>query len=171
MEAPTVSRPYGALLDWLRSNRIDYEVHEHAETFSATSTADAEGVDARTFAKVVGVATDDGRRALLVVDAPDRVDLDKAAPILGATNVRLLSEAELGALAVGCQPGAVPAVGELFGLPTYADYAVEVDPEISFNAGDHRYTVRVDRLAWERATRVHYANLAAHPGAGPSGEA
>ena len=51
------------------------------------------GVDARTFTKVVGVATDDGRRALLIVDAPDRVDLRKARAILDAGEVRLLSGA------------------------------------------------------------------------------
>jgi Ala-tRNA(Pro) deacylase len=160
MEAPTLSRPHAGLLDWLHRNRIDHEVHEHAEAFTAASTARAEGVDARTFAKVVGVATDDGRRALLVIDAPDRVDLGKAREVLQADHVRLLSEPELASLAPGCDAGAIPAVGSLFGLPMHADYAIQQDPEISFNAGTHRCSVRVDRAAWERATAVHYADLA-----------
>lgn len=168
MQAPTTNRPYPPLLDWLRRHRIDYEVHEHAEAFTATSTARAEGVDARTFAKVVGATTDDGRRALLVVDAPDRLDLRKARRILGADEIRLLSEPELVALAPGCEAGAMPAVGELFGVPIHADYAVEGDPEISFNAGTHRWSVRVDRAAWERAAHVRYADLAADPELGPA---
>ncbi|HEY7524727.1 MAG TPA: YbaK/EbsC family protein [Candidatus Limnocylindrales bacterium] len=139
---------------------MDFEIHEHLETFTAASTARSEGVDARTFAKVVGVATDDGRKALIVVDAPDRVDLRKARAVLGAAEVRLLTETELEELAPGCDAGALPAVGELFGVPMYVDYRVEDDAEISFNAGTHRHSVRVDRAGWEQAAHVHYADLA-----------
>jgi Ala-tRNA(Pro) deacylase len=167
MNVSTTVPPLAALLDWLRRHRVDFEVHEHPEAFTATGTARAEGVDARTFAKVVGVTTDDGRRALLVVDAPDRVDFVKARAVLGGAEVRLLSEPEMAALAPACEPGAIPAVGALFGLPMHADYAVENVPEISFNAGTHRASVRVDRLAWEQATHVHYADLAADAGSGP----
>ena len=163
MEATATLVPYPPLLDWLRRHRIDFELHEHAPAFTAASTARADGVDARTFAKVVGVATDDGRVALLVVDAPDRVDLRKARMVLGADEIRLMSEPELTALAPGCEAGALPAVGELFGVLVVADYAVEDDPEISFNAGSHRTSVRVDRVAWERAADVRYADLAAEP--------
>lgn len=157
----TAIEPHAGLLDWLRSNGVDHEVHEHVETFTATSTARAEGVPARTFAKVVGVAADDDRTVLLVVDAPDRVDLHKARAVLGAAHVRLLTEAELSAIAPGCDAGAMPAVGTLFGLAMIADYAIREDDEISFNAGTHRYSVRVDRSAWERAADVQYGDLAA----------
>jgi Ala-tRNA(Pro) deacylase len=152
------------LLAWLAGNHVDYEVHEHARAFSATDTAKAEGVDARSFAKVVGVVTDDRRNVLLVLDAPDHVDLGKARDQLGARHLRLLSEPELTAIAPGCEPGAVPAVGDLFGLPMHADLAVRDDPEISFNAGTHEHAIRVDRGAWERATRVAYADLAVDRG-------
>jgi Ala-tRNA(Pro) deacylase len=153
-------RPFEGLLEWLVGHDVEYEVHEHPLAFSAAGTARAEGVDARTFAKVLGVETDDGRRALLVLDAVDRLDIAKATRELEARQVRLLTEAELAAVTPGCVPGAVPAVGELFGLPMRADTAVRDDPAISFNAGTHRHTVRVDRPAWERATGVRYADLA-----------
>jgi Ala-tRNA(Pro) deacylase len=161
------ARPHAVLLDWLGTHGVDHEVHEHPEAFTATSTARSEGVDARTFAKVVGVSTDDGRHVLVVVDAPDRVDLGKARDVLGS-RVTLLSEDELAQLTPGCEPGAMPAVGALFGLPMYADFAVRVDAEISFNAGTHRYSVRVDRAAWERATGVQYADLATEADEGPA---
>jgi prolyl-tRNA editing enzyme YbaK/EbsC (Cys-tRNA(Pro) deacylase) len=66
----------------------------------------------------------------------------------------------MAALAPGCDAGAMPAVGELFGLPTLADFGVQDDTEISFNAGTHRLSVRVERAAWEQAAGVHYADLA-----------
>jgi Ala-tRNA(Pro) deacylase len=161
METQASAPLHAGLMDWLRSNGVDHELHEHPEAYTATDAARAEGVDPWTFAKVVGVITDDGRAALLVIDATDRVDLHKAARALKARDVRLLDEGDLAALTPGCEPGAMPAVGALFGLPMHADYAVGEDAEISFNAGTHRYGVRVDRAAWERATGVAYADLAA----------
>jgi Ala-tRNA(Pro) deacylase len=163
MTTSVSDRPHAGLLAWLDQHAIDREFHEHEETFTATSTARSEGIDARTFAKVVGVATDDGRHALLVVDAPDRIDLRKAREVLGSAHVRLLTEPELIAVTPGCEPGAVPAIGALFGLPMYVDHAVKEDHEISFNAGTHRWSVRVDRAAWERAAAVQYVDLAADP--------
>ncbi len=162
MDIDTVARvggPDPGLVDWLKAHGIDHEFHEHSRTQTARQTARAEGVDPRTFAKVVGVHVVDDRDALLVIDAVDQVDLARARKALGHETVRLLTESELAALAPDCEVGAIPAVGELFGLPTYADYAVEDDAEISFNAGSHRYAVRVDRLAWETASGVIYADL------------
>ena len=155
----TLDRPYPPLLEWLKSQDVDFEVHEHDPAFTARATATAEGIDPRTFAKVVGVATHDGPQVLVVLDATDQLDLHKARRALGAGDVQLLTEAELTALTPGCAVGAIPAVGSLFGLATYADYAVRDDPEISFNAGSHRFSVRVERAAWERACRVSYADL------------
>lgn len=169
MNAPaTLDRPFAGLLDWLVTHSVAHDVHEHDETFTAQSTARAEGVDPRTFAKVLGVATDDGRSALVVLDAPDHLDLGKAREVLGAREVRLLSEGEMTALAPGCAAGAMPAVGSLFGLAMHADYAVRDDPAISFNAGNHRFSVRVDRAGWERASGVHYADLATESDARPT---
>ena len=155
----TLDRPFQGLLDWLASHDVEYEIHEHNPAFTATATAAAEGVDPRTFAKVVGLATDDGRRVLVVIDATDHVDLDKARRVLDTDRARLLSEDELSSLAPGCEVGAIPAVGSLFGLATYADFAVRDDPDISFNAGSHRFSARVERAAWERACDVAYMDL------------
>jgi Ala-tRNA(Pro) deacylase len=156
----TLERPLPALLEWLAREGIDHEIHEHDPAFTARGAARAEGVDPRSFAKVVGVAADDGRRALVVLDATDHLDLRKARQVHGAGHVRLLTEAELAALAPRCEVGALPAVGRLFGVPTYADYAVRDDEQISFNAGSHRYSARVDQSGWERACQVVYADLA-----------
>ncbi len=169
MNAKTTSnRPYQPLLDWLANQDIEYEIHQHERAFTARATATAEGVDPRTFAKVVALATPDDRRVLVVLDATAQLDLRKARRVLGSADVRLLSEPELTALAPACEVGAIPAVGSLFGLKTYADYAVRDDFEISFNAGSHRLSVRVERAPWERACNIIYADLAEDTVAGPA---
>jgi hypothetical protein len=45
---------------------------------------------------------------------------------------------------------------------------VRDDPEISFNAGSHRLSARVERARWERACNVIYADLAEDADAGPA---
>jgi len=156
----TQRSPEPRLLDWLEGHGVEYELHHHRPTATARETARAEGVDPRTFAKTVAVAAGDGRRALLVLDAADRLDLMKARRALQAADVHLLAEAELIDLAPTCDPGTMPPVGSLFDVPVLADYAVRDDPEITFNAGSHEFAVRVDRAAWEREAGIRYADLA-----------
>lgn len=164
----TLEHPDQQLLDWLAGHDIDHEVHVHDRTVTAQATAAAEGVDPRTFAKVVAIATNDGRKVLLVLEASDRLDFDRARQATAARDVRLLDEAELAELAPNCEVGALPPVGTLYDLPTIADHRLREDPEISFNAGSHRFAVRVDRAAWEQACSVVYADLAADRDAGPA---
>lgn len=48
------------LVEWLEAEGIEYEVHEHQPSFTATGTALVEGVDPHSFAKVVWVRSDEG---------------------------------------------------------------------------------------------------------------
>jgi len=160
MEAKVSKGPMGSLLTWLDAEGIEHETHEHDRSLTATATARAEKVDPRTFEKVVWVRSAEGGDALMVVDSEDHLDLKKAREVLKSGRVKLVAEDEIKELAPDCDPGAMPAVGKLFGLPTYADFAVRDDPEISFNAGSHTVAVRVDRVAWEKALGVVYADLA-----------
>jgi Ala-tRNA(Pro) deacylase len=152
--------PMRSLTRWLDDNHVDHEVHEHERSLTALATARAEGVDPRSFAKVVWVRTVEGGDALIVVDAEDHLDLRKARAVLHSKKVTLKDEDEIAALTPDCDPGAMPAVGALFGLPTYADEAIATASEISFNAGSHACAVRVDRAAWEHTLGVVYGDLA-----------
>jgi Ala-tRNA(Pro) deacylase len=160
IETAELATPHAGLLDWLAVADVEYELHEHALTFTARETARAEGIDPRHFAKVVAVRVADGRNALIVVDAVDLVDLVKARRVLDTRHVQLLSEDEMRALAPECAVGTIPPVGDLFGVHVYADHGIREHSDITFHAGSHRYVVRVDRPAWEKAARVIYGDLA-----------
>jgi hypothetical protein len=47
--------------------------------------------------------------------------------------------------------------GAKIDLVGYVDEGVRADARISFAAGSHRYSVRVDRAAWEQAAELAYA--------------
>lgn len=155
----TLAGPHRGLLEWLAANGVEHQLREHPLTFTARETARVEGLDPRRFAKTLGIGIRDDRRAMVVLDAIDHLDLARARRFLEA-DVRLLGEPELLELCPDCEVGAMPPVGALWNLPVYADFAIRDAPEITFHAGSHRYTVAVERATWERAAGVRYGDLA-----------
>ncbi len=147
------------LRGWLERHEIAYQIHEHPLAFTAIATARAEGVDPATFAKVVGVRTESGRVALVVLDAVDAVDLGKVAALVGSP-VRLMSEHELAEACPDWEVGTVPPVPTLAGEQVFADEGIRADEYISFNAGSHRVAVRLERGAWEQAAEITYGDVA-----------
>jgi Ala-tRNA(Pro) deacylase len=162
MASMTPTRIDERLGSWLEAHGIDHEVHPHSLTYTAMATAHAEGVEPHSFAKVVGIRTETGRAALVALDAVDTIDPSKIEGIIGE-GVRLLTERELAEVCPGWEVGTVPPVPELAGCQVIADEAVRSDERISFNAGSHRVAVRVDRVAWETAAEITYADLARRP--------
>jgi Ala-tRNA(Pro) deacylase len=153
-QTATATGPYPPLIAWLESHHIPHEVHEHRTTYTAVETAHAEGTDPTSFAKVVGVRTSEGSNALVVVDASDQVDLALLRDAMDVAWVALLGEEDLRALLPDCDVGTAPPIPDLVKVPVYVDEAVRRDEKISFHAGSHRFTVRVDRAAWEREAGV-----------------
>lgn len=154
VQSEIASGAYPPLIAWLESHHIPHELHEHPTTYTAMETAHAEGIAPTTFAKVVGVRTSDGSNALVVVDASDQVDLALLREAMEVTWVALLGEEDLRALLPDCEVGTLPPVPDLVKVPVYVDEAVRADEKISFHAGSHRFSVRVDRAAWEREAGV-----------------
>jgi Ala-tRNA(Pro) deacylase len=155
------TRPLADLITWLEDHAVPYELHPHPLAYTASATAHAEGVSERTFAKVVGIGTAEGSRMLAVVDATDHVDLVRLAAFLGTDWVTLLAEDRLVEILPECEAGTIPPVPELVRVEVVADEAVRADPQISFHAGSHRTSVRVDREAWERAAGIRFGSFAA----------
>lgn len=147
------------LRGWLEGHEIAYQIHEHPLAYTALATAHAEGVDPATFAKVVGVRTDEGRVALVVIDAVDALDLRKVADLVGSP-VSLMSERELAEACPDWEVGTVPPVPSLAGEQVFADEGIRADEYISFHAGSHRVAVRLERSAWEQASEITYGDVA-----------
>jgi Ala-tRNA(Pro) deacylase len=134
----------------LRESGVDYEVIPHREDYTAHTAAHDTDTPPHAFAKTVVVKIDDGY-ALAVLPADHFLAVRRLATTLGADEVRLLSEDEMAHLLPGCEVGAVPPFGELYGLDTYASDALVGDDRITFNAGTHREAVR---MAWRDYQRL-----------------
>src|SRR3972149_12230009 len=90
---------------YLRENKVPFQVIHHPLAYTAQEVAAAEHVPGRMLAKVVMVFAD-GKMVMLVLPAPCRVDLNKAAVNLGAKEASQAHEVEFVAAFPDCGVGA-----------------------------------------------------------------
>jgi Ala-tRNA(Pro) deacylase len=131
------------LKTFLDGNHVSYATLQHPIAFTAQGVAAATHVHGRELAKTVVIRVDD-RFVLAVLPAPGRVDLKRFREVVGADLVSLATEAEFQGLFPGCEPGAMPPFGNLYGLPVYVDEKLTLDRQIVFNAGTHSEAVRME---------------------------
>ena len=137
---------------FLRQNKVPFQVVHHPLAYTAQEVAAAEHVPGRMLAKVV-MALADGKMVMLALPAPSRVDLTKAASMLGAKEVRLAHEEEFAAAFPDCEVGAMPPFGNLYDLPVFVDKALTEDEDIVFNAGTHTDTISMKYADYERLAK------------------
>lgn len=130
------------LKEFLDAKKIAYEVYNHPLAYTAQEIAATQHIPGRELAKVV-ILKVDGAFIMITLPASRFVSFDKVKAGLGAKEVVLASEAEFASLFPGCEIGAMPPFGNLFGLPVYADPELEKDETVFFNAGNHQQTVRL----------------------------
>lgn len=147
---------------YLRQNKVPFQVQHHAVAYTAQEVAAAEHVPGRILAKVVMIMGD-GKLAMFVLPAPARVELDKAAAILGAKEARLAHEEEFAGRFPGCEVGAMPPFGGLFDLPVYADKSLAEDETIVFEAGTHTDTMSMKYADYQRLAKPKLAEFARRP--------
>ena len=119
------------LREFLEANKVPYSVHSHPEAYTAQEIAALQHVKGRMLAKVV-IAKAGASFLMLVLPADHRVDFAKLKTALKLSDVRLAQEAEFRDLFPGCEVGAMPPFGNLYGLPVRVDGALEKDEEIVF---------------------------------------
>ena len=147
---------------YLRENKVPFQIVHHPLAYTAQEVAAAEHVPGKMLAKVVMVFGD-GKLAMLALPAPQRVDLSKAAAVLGAREVRLAHEQEFVAAFPDCEVGAMPPFGNLYDLPVYVDKALAEDEEIVFQAGTHTDTMTLKYADFERLAKPKVAEFAHGP--------
>jgi Ala-tRNA(Pro) deacylase len=137
---------------YLREHHASYAVIHHPRAYSATREAAAAHVPGREWAKAV-VCMADGRPTLAVLPADHSIDRARLRDLVGAADMRLASEAELGLLFEGCELGAVPPLGPLYGQRVFVDTSIAANDEIAFSAGSHGSAIRMRYREFESLVR------------------
>ncbi|MFY0992919.1 aminoacyl-tRNA deacylase [Halomonas sp. C05BenzN] len=137
---------------FLDDNGVKYVIQQHSPAYTAKEIAEAAHVPGRHFAKCVMVEID-GRLALTVLPATDRVDLQRLGGSLGAQSVELAREADFQDRFPDCEPGAMPPFGNLFDLEVFVSPHLAEADLISFNAGSHREVMQLAYSAFDRLVK------------------
>jgi len=108
---------------------------------------------------VVVFLAENGYR-MVVLPASKVVDFQELRAMLGFAHARLATEKELSRLFPGCDLGAMPPLGNLYGMPVYLDSSLLADEQIAFNAGTHRDVVHLRLEDFRRLANPEVVSLA-----------
>lgn len=144
--------PAKKLKEFLDSNKVRYKTIGHSVAYTAQEIAAAAAVPGQELAKTIIVKID-GELAMAVLPASYRVDTKKLAKAAKAKKVEIAGEEEFAGLFPGCELGAMPPFGNLYGMKVYVAEKLAADREIAFNAGTHRELVRLGYADFERLVK------------------
>jgi Ala-tRNA(Pro) deacylase len=133
------------LREVLDEAKVAYEIFNHPLAYTSQEIAARQHVPGKEIAKVVMLDVE-GTLVMGVIAGNHKINLDVTRSSLGASRVRLATEDEFTSRFPGCEIGAMPPFGNLFGIKVIVDPELEKDRYIYFNAGNHVQTVR---LAYE----------------------
>jgi Ala-tRNA(Pro) deacylase len=89
------------------------------------------------------VYSGDNGYGMLLLPADCAADFDEVRRLLGLTEIRLATEAELAALFPECEVGAMPPFGNLFHMPVLLDESLASAEFVGFIAGTHRDVLHI----------------------------
>jgi len=146
------------LIEFLKENKVRYEVLHHPEAFTAPELAAIEHVKGRCHAKVVMVRAG-AELVMAVLPTDHRIDLGKLGEVTG-WGAALAREEEFKAVFPDCAVGTMPPFGELYGVATYLDKSLAESDRIVFEAGTHSDAVKMRYADYERLAKPVVAEFA-----------
>jgi Ala-tRNA(Pro) deacylase len=128
--------------DYLDSQDVSYEQLHHPQAFTAQEVAHALHLSGKCLAKAV-VLDGDGKLVMAVIPASHRLNLQELRAALEVNRLVMVPENELVKIFPDCELGAIPPLGNLYGIAVWADRALSNSEEIAFCAGSHEDCVNL----------------------------
>jgi Ala-tRNA(Pro) deacylase len=141
--------PIKKLKEFLDNNNIKYVTIEHSPSYTAQEIAASAHIPGKELAKTVIVKID-GKMAMAVLPASFKVNFGLLKKASSAKNVTLAGEDDFKDMFPDCDVGAMPPIGNLYGMDVYVDEQLTKDKEIAFNAGSHSELIRLEYKDFER---------------------
>lgn len=134
--------------NWLDQHGVHYEVLTHAPTTDSAHSAEAAHVPGHQLAKSV-LLQDPSGYLMAIVPATHRVDCGALHRQLDRP-LGLATEREVATLFSDCEAGAVPALGQAYGIDVIVDDALADAEDVYFEGGDHRTLVHLQGSDFRR---------------------
>ena len=140
--------PAKKLKEFLDGHNVEYITISHSPAYTAQRIAELTHIPGKELAKTVIVKLD-GKFAMAVLPASNRVDLDYLKRGVNANDVEVASESEFKDLFPDCEVGAMPPFGNLYDMDVYVAEKLTDDEEIAFNSGSHTELVKLSYKDFE----------------------
>ncbi|MGA3327128.1 MAG: YbaK/EbsC family protein [Terriglobia bacterium] len=144
--------------DYLDSQNVPYETLHHSQAYTAQEVAHSLHVSGKKCVKAV-VASGDSKLVVLVMPAAHRLNFQELKSALRANHLEMLVESELVDLFPDCDLGAVPPLGNLYGLEVWVDRAVANAEKVLFCAGTHEDCIRMRYSDFAKVTRPYLGHF------------
>jgi Ala-tRNA(Pro) deacylase len=151
--------PVRKLREFLDANGVKYISISHSPAFTAQEIAASAHIPGKELAKTVMVRIGDDL-AMAVLPASHHVDFEQLKAVSGAARVRLASEQEFEDRFPGCELGAMPPFGNLYGMEVYVAQDLADDDEIAFNAGSHTELIKLSYKDFEELVKPRVMRFA-----------
>jgi Ala-tRNA(Pro) deacylase len=119
-----------------------YEICAHPRSSTSAQTARVAHVPEHQIAKSV-ILEDDNGCVMAVIPGDSRVRVGELSRLLGRPFLHLADEPRVAELFDDCRPGAVPALGMLWGVETVVDEELDENAEVYVEGGDHESLLRM----------------------------
>jgi len=150
--------PVNRLKEFLDTNNIKYIAVFHSHAYTAQEAAESAHVPGRKLAKTVMVKID-GKMAMAVLSASDKVDFALLKEAAGASRAELAIENEFADLFPGCHIGAIPPFGNLYDMQVIVDEKLTDQNEIVFNAGSYTELITLHYEDFKSLVKPCVANI------------
>jgi len=147
--------------DFLKQSGKPFKSMHHREVFTAQEVAAESHVRGDEMVKVV-LVRGDGEYVVAALPATYRLDLDRLRELLGCRQVDLADEGDMRQLFDDADVGAMPPLGNLYGLRTVVDRHLAEDEEIVFQAGTHEDVIRMKYADFAEVVGPEVGDFAEH---------
>lgn len=130
------------LVKYLADNELSYDKLSHPHTSTTLATARATNIPGNAMAKSV-ILEDEQGYVMAVIPATRHVKIREINMLLNR-HLGLATESELGQLFNDCELGAIPPVGQAYGMQTVVDYSLDDCEDVYFEAGNHEDVIHVN---------------------------
>ena len=144
--------------DFLDSQSVKYVTITHSPAYTVQEIAASADIHGKDLAKTVIVKAD-GKLAMAVVPASHKVRLEHLRSMVGAKDLELASERDFADQFPGCDIGAMPPFGNLYGTEVYVSETLSQDKDIAFNAGSHTELIQLPYKDFERLVHPKVARI------------
>lgn len=149
------------LMSELRRHKISYDTVHHRHSSTSLHSAHAANIPANLLVKPV-ILEDENGFVMALVPANHYVKLHKLNELLDR-NMQLATETDFRNLFTDCEIGAIPPIGEAYGIETVVDYSFDDYTDVYLEAGNHTDLIHLtgDNFR-ELMESAHHANISMH---------